>query len=138
LLIVLPLCPATAGWVFESHLGRPLGTLCLIAAGWIADRQLVPSRGIKTAPRTPLDRLWRDFRDLFGIVWARRTQERFNEDARRMGLALRLGIDGFEHRDGTAHTTNIDLHSLAAAEASLRWLLQKFVEPAWIDRRLAQ
>src|SRR5207248_11562621 len=80
--------------------------------------------------------VWRDFRDLFGIVWARRIQERFNEDARRAGLALRLGIDGLERRAGTASTSEFDSQSLTAAEASLRWLLQKFVEPAWIDRRL--
>ena len=135
LLIVLPLCPVTAGWVFESQLSRPWGTLCLVAAGWIADRQILRSRAVNNESRVPLDRVWRDFRDLFGIVWARRIQERFNEDARRTGLALRLGIDGLEHRAGTS-TSEFDSQSLIAAEASLRWLLQKFVEPAWIDRRL--
>jgi len=134
-LVVLPLCPATAKWVLGPPAGRLDGTLCLVAAGWIADRQA--ARGSDRHSTGPaLDRVWRDFRDLFGIVWARRLQDRFNEDARRRGLSLRLGLHGFETAEGGLLAAEVDAQSLAAAEESLRWLLQKFVDPAWIDRRL--
>ena len=39
LLIVLPLCPATAGRVLQAETGRGVGVLCLAAAAWLADRQ---------------------------------------------------------------------------------------------------
>jgi hypothetical protein len=131
-LVVLPLCPAVAKWAPEAPSGRLWGTLCLVSAGWIADRQV--ARGCERRRTGPaLDRVWCDFRDLFGIVWARRLQDRFNEEARRKGLPLRLGMHGFQAAAGQAEC---DAQTLAAAEESLRWLLQKFVDPAWIDRRL--
>jgi hypothetical protein len=133
-LVIAPLCPTTAKWAPEAAAGRLSGTLCLVAAGWIADRQA--ARGGEYRRAEPaLDRVWRDFRDLFGIVWARRLQDRFNEEARRKGLPLRLGIHGSEASDPSL-SVEFDSQTLAAAEESLRWLLQKFVDPAWIDRRL--
>jgi hypothetical protein len=133
LLVVLPLCPSTARWVLAPQSGRVCGTLCLVATGWLADRQVSGRRRDKSS--VALDRVWCDFRDLFGIVWARRVQERFNDDARRQGLAVRLGMHGLEDAAGDVPVAGFDPASLAAAEASLRWLLQKFVDPAWIDAR---
>ena len=151
LLIVLTLCPATSEWVAGARMGRALGTLCVVASAWLADRQAARAH----APGTPLDRVWRDFRDLFGIVWARRIQERFNDEAAKQGMPLRLGFDGLEEADpvrcrSRAPTQTalvpaesadrrspgpFDARALAAAETSLRWLLQKFVDREWIDQR---
>lgn len=135
LLVVLPLCPATSSPLLDAWSGRAWGTCCLAAAGWIADRQA--ARRVAHDSRSPFDRGWSDFRELFGIVWAKRLQERFNDDARRRGLTLRLGFQGLEDAAGGRSSAGIDPASLAAAESSLRWLLQKFVDPAWIDKRLA-
>jgi hypothetical protein len=136
LLVVLPLCPGTAGWSPAAGSGWALGMLSLAAAAWVADR-LAGWRPKEVAPgRLPLDRVWCDFRDLFGIVWARRIQERFNEDARQKNLPLRLGIQGLERTDGAPPGAGADPQSLASAEASLRWRLQKFVDAEWIDRRI--
>jgi hypothetical protein len=136
LLVVLPLCPATAPWLPGGQTGRVCGSLCLAAAGWIADRQIASRK--RPPPGPPLDRVWRDFRDLFGIVWARRVQERFNDEACRQGLPVRLGLHGLQSAGGEIRAGGIEEPSLAVAEASLRWLLQKFVDPAWIDARLAR
>jgi hypothetical protein len=137
LLVVLPLCPATSGWAFQADTGRALGTLCLVASAWLADRQAAGGNTRTPAAGASVDRVWRDFRDLFGIVWARRIQERFNDEAHKQGLPFRLGIDGLESATGASPGASLDIQSLAAAEASLRWLLQKFVDREWIDRRLA-
>lgn len=134
-LVVLPLCPATQGPLLAAWPGRAAGTACLAVAGWIADRQVARRRAASGAG-LPFDRAWSDFREMFGIVWAKRVQERFNDDARRQGLNLRLGFQGLEDASGRASTAAFDPPSVAAAETSLRWLLQKFVDPEWIDRRL--
>ena len=134
-LVVGPLCPATAKWVPEAAAGRLSGTFLLVAAGWISDRQAARARRRSTTGPA-LNRVWADFCDLFGIVWARRLQDRFNEEARCKGLPLRLGIHGVEAA-GQSRPVEFDSQTLSAAEESLRWLLQKFVDPAWIDRRLA-
>jgi hypothetical protein len=135
-LIVLPLCPATKFAMLDAWSGRAGGTFCLAAAGWIADRQAARGRRANDA-RLPFNRAWSDFRELFGIVWAKRIQERFNDDARRRGLALRLGFQGLEDTLGSHALDSVDPAALAAAEASLRWLLQKFVDPEWMEQRLA-
>ncbi len=136
LLVVLPLCPATTGWAPGAQTGRLWGTLCLIAAAWIADRQSARRPGARSDARQRLDGVWRDFCDLFGIVWARRIQERFNDDARQKGVPLRLGMHGLVDATEKTPAASVDPKALAAAETSLRWLLQKFVDPDWIDRRL--
>jgi hypothetical protein len=135
LLIVLPLCPATNGPLLDVWSGRTGGTCCLAAAGWIADRQAARSR-LANDSRLPFNRAWSDFRESFGIVWSKRIQERFNEDARGKGLKLRLGFQGLEDASGGRSSDSFEPASLAAAESSLRWHLQKFVDPEWIDQRL--
>lgn len=134
-LVVLPLCPATNGPLLDVWSGRAGGTCCLAAAGWIADRQAARRR-LANDSRLPFNRAWSDFRELFGIVWSKRIQERFNEEARGKGLTLRLGFEGLEDASGGRSSDSFDAASLAAAEASLRWHLQKFVDPEWIDQRL--
>ncbi len=43
------------------------------------------------AGQDPLDRLWRDFCDFYGLLWGLRVAERFNEQAAKSGLPVRLG-----------------------------------------------
>jgi hypothetical protein len=136
LAVVLPLCPTTARWMLGAENGRFWGTICVAAAGWIADRLAARSGRPGSGDRPALDRVWRDFRDLFGIVWSRRVQERFNDQARQTGLSLRLGWEGLEPAAGNPTSGTFDSQSLADTEKSLRWLLQKFVDPEWIDERL--
>src|SRR5262245_13879409 len=46
------------------------------------------------------DRLWRDFRDRFGVVWAQRLREQFNAAAANAKLPVTLGWSGFRRVDG--------------------------------------
>jgi hypothetical protein len=84
--------------------------------------------------RPSLARVWLDFRDLFGIVWTRRIQERFNDEMRRRNLSVRLAIEGLEGAGG-ASLSSVSTADRESADAFLRWLLQKFVDPEWIEAR---
>lgn len=134
-LIVLPLCPATAGWLLEPQMVRSWAALFVTAAGWIADR--LAEKRARTAgdSQLPVDRVWLDFRELFGIVWARRVQERFNDMAREKGINVRLGIRGLEGTSDMQPAACFDAQNLAAAESMMQWVLQKFVDPEWIRLR---
>lgn len=179
-LLVGPLCPATARMMPAASVTPAWSMLLLTAAAWLAT-QLSHPRGkrIVTAKRVtdgklpmrqsefssplspnssscdapppvhggieggqrldppgithPFNQVWLNFRDNFGIVWARRVQERFNDLMRQQGVSLRLGIHGLEPASVTTQFTHTELE---AAEKSLRWLLQKFVDPEWIDARI--
>jgi len=45
------------------------------------------------------------------------------------------GCTAWKMPRGTFRRQDLIRHLFAAAEASFRWLLQKFVDPAWIDAR---
>lgn len=114
------------------NLLRAFGTLLLSVAmwqGWWRSHQ--PGRRTTDG----FDRLWLDFRDLFGVVWARRIQERFNETAKKSGWPVRLQLDGFVG-DQRAVPSASSSEPWSEIEAALRWLLRRFVDPEWIDERL--
>ncbi len=118
------------------------GILCLAAA--LAAAHLIAFRRRLPSPRKkPLDRLWIDFRDTFGAVWALRVAQRTNAAAVMYNWNMVLHWDGFHPADParpdlprcadleTADTTR-------AVERNLRSLLRRFVSPEWIDQRLVE
>jgi hypothetical protein len=105
-----------------------LMALATLDALWLARRP--------GTEKSPYDQLWFDFRDLFGIVWAIRIQERINEIAGREDWASRLGTDGFEW--DSKSTAEQRERTLERMDHALRWHLRRFVNPEWINRRLAQ
>jgi hypothetical protein len=148
MLLIGPLCPATAASLPAASTGRVTATALLALAAWLG---IILAKTRKNAPppvhggigggrnhksalaSSPFDQIWLYFRDTFGIVWARRVQERFNDGMRQQGAKIRLGIHGLEiPSDGSPLTAG----ELQTAETSLRWLLQKFVDPEWIDARM--
>ena len=94
------------------------------------------------------DRLWTDFRNTFGIVWARRIQDRINAVAIKEVWPARLESQGFvwndttdlpnggESSEGSSSANERIEQSADRIEHTLRWLLRRFCDPAWIDARL--
>jgi hypothetical protein len=69
--------------------------LTLALAPWVA---LIAIRGRERL--SEFDRIWLDFRDRSGGLWAERIREQFNRAARNAGLSADLGWGGL-HVDGT-------------------------------------
>lgn len=85
--------------------------------------------------RQRLDRLWLDFRDTFGTLWALRVVEQFNATSKQADWGVELSWLGFQRADGSSPfplTPEIEL----AVERCLRNVLRRFVSAAWIDQRL--
>lgn len=74
---------------------------------------------------TDADRLWRSFRDSFGVIWGLRLREQFDRAAVNAGLPLELGWDGLRPATGEEP----DAHGSDAALAILRALLKRFGPP---------
>jgi hypothetical protein len=92
-------------------------------AAWVAEASA--RGGGRGAPG--VDRLWNWFRDRWGVVWARRVQERFNQSARATGWPIRLGWFGVVPEPGH------DLVIPEAAEATLKGLLRRFADAATVE-----
>jgi hypothetical protein len=99
----------------------------LAVAAWVAEWR---SRR-RTAAGGPLESLWLWFRDHWGVVWALRTQERFNRAAEAAGWPCRLSWFGVV---GVAP----DPHAAVpmAAEATLASLLRRFAAPGRIAEQV--
>ncbi|HVJ68940.1 MAG TPA: hypothetical protein VM510_13205 [Caulifigura sp.] len=79
-------------------------------------------------------RLWQDFRDTFGIVWANRIAERVNAEAVKGNWSVRLQPMEFVATT-PGQSPKFDLDA-AAIEQTVRWLLRRFVDDEWINARL--
>lgn len=102
-------------WLPENALFLP--ALLLIAVPWVGWACV---RGRKAKLR-PIDRLWLDFRDGWGVLWAQRVREQFNRALASAGSSATLrwsGIIGLEEGE-----------EMLALE-TLRAILQRFVAPA--------
>jgi hypothetical protein len=82
--------------------------------------------------REPIERLWRDFCDQFGVVWGLRVAERINTTAVQHGWEVRLTWRGVTRADGSPLVSPPP----AELEQALRPLLSRFVSADWIERRL--
>lgn len=129
-LLVAPLSSFAPAWIEDSAWACTAGSAALAAAVLWAEQV---SRFAAIVP-PGLDRVWYDFRDTFGIVWARRVLDRVNQRAEAEGWQWRL-TDG-----GLVATTPAPASPAEdpRIEHTFRWLLRRFVDPDWIDRRLAE
>lgn len=136
LLLLAPALSARISWLPTTEHCRLFATLSITAAIWWAARL-----GSERYPvRLPLDRVWIEFRDQFGIVWSKRILDRLNEMAEKKNLPLRMGITGVVsvcEKSSTEEHNPPAQQDLLELEKSLRWLLRRFVEETWIDRQLA-
>lgn len=132
ILVVGPLSVAGGDAFPSSNSSRQWATLCVGVSFWLANRA-AKQAAIGLGGR--LDRVWLDFRDSFGIVWARRLQDRINVMAQQQKWPVRLTVSGFVWT-GNELDSESRAKVQAQVEQSLRWLLRRFVDPEWIDARL--
>lgn len=98
-----------------------------MADAWFASRPATKAE--------KLDRLWLDFRDTFGLLWALRVQERVNAASRQYGWGVELGWSGF--CSGSSHEGQgvVDSSMEPAVQTNLKGLLRRFVSNQWIEDR---
>jgi hypothetical protein len=125
--LVAPYLPATQP-LFPGPTG-PLAGLLAVVAAWSLLALGTP-RPRRSA--TAADRVWLDFRDAFGTVWAVRVAERINASASMVHWPVTLAWRGFQTRADHRRAEEIP----AAVIDSLRTLLRRFVSPGWLDARL--
>jgi len=130
-LLVAPFSTAAPNLFSNRFHSRIWATLALVAAVLIARR--LSRRGAVTQP--PFDMLWNDFRSWFGIVWAKRIQDRVNETAEKENWPHRLQPFGFVATEDSSSSIP-DSQTHERIEQTMRWLLRRFADPEWIDARL--
>lgn len=139
-LLVVPLATTGLGFLSESEPTRLWATIALAASAVLALKQAASvarpaSDSEQDATLRPFNGLWIEFRDCFGIVWAKRILERVNDRAQAEGWPARLHMEGLVwSRDHVDEQTR--RWTAERIDHTLRWLLRRFVDPEWIDARL--
>lgn len=82
----------------------------------------------------PFRRAWADFRNLFGLVWSIRIQERLNAQAEKESAPWRVGPEGLEWL--VSASENDRSQAELRLNTLLRWHWRRFVDEEWINRRL--
>ncbi|MBM3970628.1 MAG: hypothetical protein FJ302_12305 [Planctomycetes bacterium] len=81
------------------------------------------------------NRVWNDYRNFFGNLWALRLMARVNEIARRDNWPWTLTENGLSPVD-PKNAIASDPDSDPRVDHTFRWLMKPFVDPEWIDKRL--
>jgi hypothetical protein len=112
---------------------RPLGPTLIFAMAAVLG---VTATTQPTQAISGEDRLWRDFQEAFGIVWAKRIMDRINHTASQEIWSARLEMPGFVWNESVSAEERA--HTLSRIHHALRWHLRRFVDPAWIEERVLQ
>ena len=132
--VSLGLCPAM-GWMNHGSPWQSLTPILLLCGARLALRSIRGRlRAIETA-RTKsevVDATWALFQDLYGLVWARRIQDRVNQFAAREQWTVLLTHDGFRDVNGNSPSDQ----DLEKPRDALRWVLTRFADDQWISDKL--
>ncbi len=82
------------------------------------------------------DRVWLDYRDMFGGMWALRIKERINTSATMYDWDLRLTWRGFVTADGSQLPDQLPAKIEKILHNHFYSLMRKFVPREWITTRL--
>lgn len=107
---------------------------CLIFSICLAVAALLIEGRLKTASSSAgHERLWTDFRDIYGMVWARRVMDRINQFSDREKWPVAMTLEGFRRRDSSqsAH------EDLRRPEEILRWVLRRFADQDFLNQYLS-
>ncbi len=136
LLFVLPVSEWTS---FSNSWCVPVACALLAFAGTLLPGRYSDSK-VQTAVEgesAEANRLWTDFRDIYGIVWAKRVMDRFNQFALREQWDVILTLDGFVDRSGDA----IEKSTVTISQRPLEilcWILRRFVDRPFLRRYLPE
>ncbi|MFP6672015.1 MAG: hypothetical protein VB857_11425 [Pirellulaceae bacterium] len=86
-------------------------------------------------PRT-FNQAWRDFRDLYGVLWAFRIADRINTLAERQEWDLQLRWQGLASPAADGDQVPVPAEVEVVLCQNMRNLLRRFVAVDWLDSRL--
>ncbi|MEZ6063867.1 MAG: hypothetical protein R3C19_26265 [Planctomycetaceae bacterium] len=143
--LVCLLLPVTE-WIPFPRNSLILSGSCLIAvAATLAARRshgkpmTLPGVDGRSTNAADVNRMWSDFRDLYGMVWSKRVVDRVNQFAAREFWQSRLSLDGFQNtaddekfsevRAANSQPTNRQVQVLC-------WVLRRFCDDSFFRRYL--
>lgn len=135
LLLLAPSLPGARLWTEGHPATCAIGGTGLFACSLLLDAVLRS----RHAAAQPLDRVWLDFRDAYGLLWGLRVAERFNASARQLNWGRQLRWRGFAddpHTPAVAPSAQTAAETAALVRQNFEVLLRRFVSSEWIESRM--
>lgn len=129
---LLPWPASLKGWIVWGHFGAGCASLLVLAAIWLARR---PSSPASSKSEMPLERVWHDFRDAYGMLWGLRVVERMGASARMYHWPVSLHWSGFSPTGEPGSDAPLDPQTAAQMATVFDNLLLRFVSEEWIAER---
>lgn len=132
--VSLGLCPAM-GWMDLTSPWQSLVPVLLAGGVWLSLRSIRLSLHAVEIAQTRaelVDASWSLFQDLYGLVWAKRIQDRVNQFAVREQWNVLLTHEGFRDANGNSPSDQ----DLEKPRDALRWVLTRFADDQWISDKL--
>lgn len=125
--ILLFTLPVTEWGVWPGDIVCLVSSICLaISAILVEGRHKAPGE------RIGHEQLWIDFRDIYGVVWSRRSMDRINQFANRENWNVRMTLNGFRPWSNSPQS----MENTERPEEILRWVLRRFAEDDFLDAYL--
>lgn len=140
---VLTALPVTEWVDYGSPWYLLAASLCLLLAAFSN-----PSRVANPPSHAAADRLhqhlWADFRDIYGMVWAKRVMDRINQFAAREKWDVQMTLDGFQAMTDIDRANAIRKDDADVEQSSiddrpliiLCWVLRRFVDDVFLLKYL--
>lgn len=134
LAVSLGLCPAM-GWMGVNSPWQcliPFLLFCGVSLGLKSIRLRLRAIEMARTKSELTDASWSLFQDLYGLVWAKRIQDRVNQFAAREQWSVLLTNEGFRDANGNSPSDQ----ELEKPRDALRWVLTRFADDQWISDKL--
>jgi hypothetical protein len=136
LALLWPLSGSLLAGAWPDHV-RLCGTVALaVALWWAGPRGSVLGPEPDADRRRRLERAWDDYCQAYGLVWAVRVEARVNEELARLEGGGTLGPGGVRFAEEDLVGEEVRDAVYRRAESTLRWLWGRFVDEAWVEKRL--
>lgn len=133
--------PVSEMMPFENAWSLPTGCALLVfSVTLLPGRYFEPPETVTSdaSPAECVNQLWADFRDLYGIVWAKRVMDRVNQFAARERWNVVLSLDGFVSHSTTTAPEFVHVAPDSRPVQVLCWVLRRFVDPVFFQRYLPE
>lgn len=140
LAVLAFLLPSTEWTTAENNWMFTAGSVLLLTSSYSISARVRQRLAEIDADTADVQLLWQTFRDLFGIVWAKRVMDRVNQFAERENWDTRLSLDGFIAAEQPASAIPV-LPGPRVPHRPVKvlcWVLRRFMDESFLQQFVSQ
>jgi predicted outer membrane lipoprotein len=135
ILLIAPYSESVPEFLPGKGSSRIWATFLLIALV-VRMNQKAASEKQGIANQSPIQAIWFEFLDSFGIVWGKRLMDQMNQTGKEQRWTIHLELDGFVNNEDHKMVSTLGKPEQEKVIKAFHRHLKRFVEPDWLEQRL--